>query len=59
MKFEVYDDAKKEHRWRLKAGNNEIIASSSEGYKNKADAEKAVESIKTGAAKAEVTEVKE
>ena len=59
MKFEVYEDAKKEHRWKLKAGNGQVIASSSEGYKAKADAEKAVESIKEGAAKAEVVELKD
>ncbi len=59
LKFEMYEDDKKEHRWRLKASNGQIVASSSEGYKAKADAEKAVESIKAGAAKAEVVEVKE
>jgi len=58
-KFEVYEDAKKEHRWRLKAANGQVVASSSEGYKAKADADKAVESVKAGAAKAEVVEVKE
>src|SRR4029453_924148 len=40
--FEFYEDNKKEHRWRLKATNGQVIASSSEGYKAKADAEKAV-----------------
>ena len=59
MKFEVYEDAKKEFRWKLKAGNGQVIASASEGYKAKADAEKAVESIKDGAAKAEVVELKD
>ena len=59
MKFEVYADDKKEYRWRLKASNGQTIAAASEGYKAKADAEKAVESIKDGAAKAEVVEVKE
>jgi uncharacterized protein YegP (UPF0339 family) len=59
MKFEVYEDDKKEHRWRLKAANGQNVATSSEGYKAKADAEKAVESVKTGAAKAEVVEIKE
>ena len=59
MKFEVYEDTKKEHRWRLKAGNGQVVASASEGYKAKADAEKAVAEIKAGAAKAEVVEEKE
>lgn len=30
---------RKEWRWRIKASNGRIIASSSEGYKNKKDAE--------------------
>jgi uncharacterized protein YegP (UPF0339 family) len=59
MKFEYFADAKKEHRWRLKAGNGQVVASASEGYKDKSDAEKAVADIKAGAAKAEVVEVKE
>ncbi|HJZ56702.1 MAG TPA: DUF1508 domain-containing protein [Gemmataceae bacterium] len=59
LKYELYEDDKKEHRWRLKAANGQIVAVSSEGYKAKADAEKAVELIKAGAAKAEVVEVKD
>ena len=55
--FELYEDAKKEHRWRLKAANGQVIASSSEGYKDKADATKAVDSVKAGAPKAEIVEV--
>jgi len=56
-KFEIIEDAKKEHRWHLKAANGQIVASSSEGYKAKADAEKAVALIKSGAGSAEVIEV--
>jgi uncharacterized protein YegP (UPF0339 family) len=58
-KFEVYEDEKKEHRWRFKAGNGQVVAASSEGYKAKADAEKAVEAIRTSAATAEIVDVKE
>ena len=57
-KFDVYEDNKKEYRWKLKSGNGQVVASSSEGYKAKADAEEAVERVKAGAAKAEVVEVK-
>jgi len=57
--FEVYEDEKKEFRWRLKAANGQVVAASSEGYKAKADAEKAVASIKADGAKAEVVEVKD
>jgi uncharacterized protein YegP (UPF0339 family) len=59
LKFEVYEDKKKEHRFRIIAANGQTIGSSSEGYKAKADAEKAIESIKKGAKTAEVVEVKE
>lgn len=58
-KFEVYEDDKKEFRWRLKAGNGQVVASSSEGYKAKADADKALASIKADAVKAGVIEIKE
>jgi len=59
MKFEVYQDAAKEYRWRLKAANGEEVAASSEGYKAKADAEKAVSHIKSGAATAELRDARE
>lgn len=59
LKFEVFEDAKKEYRWRLKAGNGQTVAVSSEGYKAKAGAEGAVAHVKAGAAKAEVVEVKD
>ena len=57
IKFEFYEDNKKEYRWRLKAANGQTVAGSSEGYKAKADAEKAVQLIKQNAPKAEVVEV--
>ena len=57
--YELYEDEKKEHRWRAKAANGQVVAASSEGYKAKADAEKAMDAIKAGAAKAEIVEVKE
>jgi uncharacterized protein YegP (UPF0339 family) len=41
------------------AANGQVVAAASEGYKAKADAEKAIASIKSGAAKAEVVDVKE
>jgi uncharacterized protein YegP (UPF0339 family) len=59
LKFEVYEDKKMEHRFRIKAANGQVIGASSESYKAKADAEKAVELIKEGAKTAEVVEVTE
>ena len=54
MTFEIYKDRKEEFRWRLKAANGNIMATSGEGYKAKADCQKAIETIKTGAASAKV-----
>jgi len=44
-KFELYKDKKGEFRFRLKAGNGEIILAS-EGYKDRAGAENGIESVK-------------
>ena len=35
--WEIYTDAKGEHRWRRKATNGEIVGASTEGYVNEAD----------------------
>lgn len=43
--FEVYEDESGQWRWRLKAGNHEIVASS-ESYTEKASAIRAVGSMK-------------
>lgn len=53
-KFELYKDKSGEFRFRLKAGNGEIIATSSESYKTKAAAANGIESIKKNAAEAKV-----
>lgn len=47
-KFELYKDKSGEFRFRLKAGNGEIIAVS-ESYKTKGGAENGIESVKTNA----------
>jgi uncharacterized protein YegP (UPF0339 family) len=57
LKFETYEDKAMEHRWRCKASNGQVVASSSQGYKAKADCEHAIDLIKKGAANAEVEEV--
>ena len=59
LTFEVYEDRKKDYRFRIKAANGQTIGASGEGHKAKADAEKAVETIKKGAKDAEVVETKE
>ncbi len=47
MRFDIYLDNVKEWRWRLKAGNNQIIATSGEGYKNRTDCEHGVNLVKS------------
>ena len=47
-KFELYKDRSGEFRFRLKAANGEIIASS-EGYSSKAGAQNGIESVKKNA----------
>jgi uncharacterized protein YegP (UPF0339 family) len=37
-KGELYKDDSGNWRWRLRAGNNKIVAASTEGYVNKSDA---------------------
>jgi len=53
-KFQIFKDGKGEYRWRLRAGNNEIIATSGEGYKAKASCEHGIELVKRDAAGAPV-----
>lgn len=51
--FEIYQDAGKEFRFRLKAANGETIAVS-EGYTTAASCKKGVESVKRCAPEAEI-----
>lgn len=52
-KFEMYEDNAGEFRFRLKATNGEVIATS-EGYKAKASCKNGIESVVKNAADAEV-----
>ncbi|MBQ8333070.1 MAG: YegP family protein [Clostridia bacterium] len=52
--FELYADKSGEYRFRLKAKNGQIIATS-ESYKTKTSAENGIESVKKNAPEAEVT----
>jgi len=49
LKFEIYQDARDEWRWRLKIKNGKTIADSGEGYKNQTDCVAMVNKIKTHA----------
>ncbi|MFJ4224185.1 YegP family protein [Microbacterium sp. NPDC089695] len=55
-KFELYTDKAGEYRFRLKAGNGEVIAIS-EGYSSKSSALNGIDSVRRNAADAEVVEV--
>lgn len=55
-KFEVYKDKKGEFRFRFRARNGEPMFAS-EGYKSKASATKAIESIKKNAPGAETVDM--
>ena len=54
--FEVYEDKNGEFRFRLKAGNGEIIGQS-ESYKAKAGCMNGIESVKKNAPDAQIVEV--
>ena len=55
-KFELYTDKAGEYRFRLKAGNGEVIATG-QGYSSKASALNGIDSVRRNAADAEVVEV--
>ncbi len=52
-RFEVYTDRAGKSRWRLRAGNGEIIASS-EGYSSRQSRLKGIAAVKRDAPKAKV-----
>jgi uncharacterized protein YegP (UPF0339 family) len=54
-KFELYTDAQGKYRFRLKAGNGEIIAVG-EAYESKAGALNGIDSVRRNAADAEVVD---
>lgn len=55
-KLEVYTDRVGGHRWRLKAGNGEIVATS-ESYTSRYSAKKSAESVKRWADSATIVEI--
>jgi len=54
-KYEIYKDAAGKYRWRLKAPNGEIIASS-EAYESKDGCKNGIQSVKINAPKAEIVD---
>lgn len=57
MEFHVYEDAAGEHRWRLLASNDRIVADSGEGYATSDGADDAVDRVREYAPDADVLDV--
>jgi uncharacterized protein len=55
-KFEVYKDGQGQYRWRLRAGNGQVIATGGEGYATKANALGGIKAVQRDAPTAEVVE---
>lgn len=52
--FEVFKDYAGVYRWRLRAGNEQVIAVSGEGYVNVASAKEAISDVKRMAPEAPI-----
>jgi uncharacterized protein YegP (UPF0339 family) len=50
--FEVYRDEGGNYRWRLRAANGQVVASSVESFASYANAKEAVENVKANAGSA-------
>lgn len=55
--FELYKDTGGSWRWRLRATNGQLIASSGEAFSSKSAAEGGIDSVKRNAANAATVEV--
>lgn len=47
MYFQIFQDASYQWRWRLRAGNNQIVATSGESYTSKQNCRYAVDLVKS------------
>ena len=59
LQFQISKNKRGEFRWKLRAGNNKVLATSSEGYQAKADCRHAIDLIMHDAASATVVELPE
>jgi uncharacterized protein YegP (UPF0339 family) len=57
--FEVYKDKSGGYRWRLRAQNSNVLATSGESYKQKQSCLDGIESVKKAAADAPVKELED
>lgn len=53
-KFQIYSDSSNNYRWRLKAANGQIVASSGESFDSKSNATRAAENVKANAGSASI-----
>lgn len=56
MHFEIYTDKAGEFRWRLVAGNGNIIATGGNGYKHRKDCEHGIDLVKSTTSETAVRE---
>lgn len=57
LRFQVYQDQAGEYRWRLVAGNGEVMGDGAEGYTLRKDVHRALDRVRGGTATAEVEDV--
>jgi uncharacterized protein YegP (UPF0339 family) len=53
-KFEIYKDTAKQYRWRLRSANNQLIATSGEGFTTKAGCKNGIDAVKRDAPSASI-----
>jgi uncharacterized protein YegP (UPF0339 family) len=53
-RFEIYADTGGNYRWRLKAGNGQIVATSGESFDSQSNAKRAAENVKANAGSASI-----
>jgi uncharacterized protein YegP (UPF0339 family) len=56
VKFEIYSDSGGSFRWRLKAGNGQIVATSGEAFSSKSSATRAAENVRDHVSGAPIVE---
>ncbi len=59
LTFEVFEDERGDHRWRLRHDNGNIVADSGEGYTDRRDCIAGIERVKTDAPDAPVIDLDE
>ena len=58
-RFEIYQDAKLEFRWSLRANNGKLLAKSGEGFSNRANCEQAIFSMRLQVPRAVIVDRKD